>query len=293
MAQTENAGVGGVKDKPVAMGVLGSLLAAARGAAIAVSGGVDSLTLAHVMMAATAERPVVFHAMSPAVPQSATARVREHAVRHGWRLQVVDAGEMRDMRYISNPVDRCYFCKTNLYEFVRRHWAGPLFSGANRDDLADYRPGLRAAQEHGVRHPFVEAGVDKATVRAIARYLGLDDLTALPAQPCLASRVETGRAIDAAELRLIDRVERRIREMLGSVDVRCRVRRLGLCLEIDSAVLRGLDPLIVQAIHRLGEQEAAGARLQFLGVEGYVRGSAFVGHAGPPTINPAKQSLKL
>ena len=273
---TASFGADSVGAAPEALGVLQPLLATAQASAIAVSGGVDSMTLTHVAMAAMPEKPVVFHAVSPAVPASATARVRVHAARHGWDLRVVDAGEMRDARYIRNPVNRCYFCKTNLYEFIRREWAGPLFSGANLDDLSDYRPGLRAAQEHGVRHPFVEAGIDKAAVRAIARHLRLEDVSELPAQPCLASRVETGRPIDATHMHLIDRVETRIRELLGPADVRCRVRLLGLCVEIASDRLGELDPSILREIQGLGEREAADARLPFMGVESYVRGSAFV-----------------
>lgn len=272
-----NLGVESTDDTPEVLGVLQPLLATAQASAIAVSDGVDSMTLTHVAMSAMPEKPVVFHAVSPAVPASATARVREHAARYGWQLQVVDAGEMQDPQYVGNPVNRCYFCKTNLYAFIRREWPGLIFSGANLDDLSDYRPGLKAAAEHGVRHPFVEAGVDKAAVRAIARHLRLEDLAELPAQPCLSSRIETGRAIDAKHLQLVDRVESQIREWLGPVDVRCRVRLLGLCLEVDSHVLPRLDSSVLQAIQRLCEREADGAGLRFVGIEGYVRGSAFVG----------------
>ena len=272
-----NLGVESSEDISEALGLLEAFLATVQASAIAVSGGVDSMTLTHVAMSAMPEKPVVFHAVSPAVPASATARVRVHAARHGWDLRVVDAGEMSDVRYIRNPVDRCYFCKTNLYEFIRGEWPGPLFSGANLDDLSDYRPGLRAAQEHGVRHPFVEAAIDKAAVRAIARHLRLEDVSELPAQPCLASRVETGRPIDTTHLHLIDRVETRIRELLGPADVRCRVRLHGLCVEIASDRLRELDPSILREIQGLGEREAANARLPFMGIERYVRGSAFVG----------------
>lgn len=268
-------------DMPEALELLVPLLATEHASAIAVSGGVDSMTLAHVAMASMPQKPVVFHAVSPAVPATATRRVREHADRYGWDLQVVDAGEMRDPRYVANPVNRCYFCKTNLYAFIRREWPGPLFSGANLDDLSDYRPGLEAAAEHGVRHPFVEVGIDKDAVRAIARHLRLEDLSELPAQPCLSSRIETGRPIDVSYLQLIDRVESRIRALLGPVDLRCRIRGAGLCIEVDIRILPGLDPVVVQEIQRLGEREADGAGLGFSGIEGYVRGSAFLRkHAG-------------
>ncbi len=146
-------------------GVLGGLPRLA----IAVSGGVDSMTLAHAAHRIGLPDISVVHALSPAVPAEASARVREHAARFGWRLREVDAGEFADPSYRANPVNRCYFCKTNLYARIALVVTGPIASGANLDDLGDYRPGLTAAAEHGVRHPFVEAGMDKAAVRALAR----------------------------------------------------------------------------------------------------------------------------
>ena len=209
------------------------ILRAAAPAVIAVSGGVDSMTLAYLAMGAMIRPPLLVHAISPAVPADATARVRHHAERKGWALQCLDAGEFSDTRYVANPVDRCYFCKTNLYRALRRDWLGPLFSGTNCDDLSDFRPGLMAAAEHEVRHPFVEAGIHKAEVRAIAAYLNLQDLADLPAQPCLSSRIETGIPIDARRLAVIDRLEARLRATVGEVDIRCRQRRTGLHVEIE------------------------------------------------------------
>ena len=175
--------------------------------AIAVSGGVDSMTLAVV---AHRENPAteIFHAVSPAVPLQATARVRQYAERERWNLTVIDAGEMLNEDYLANPVNRCYFCKTSLYDTVLEHTKLPVASGTNLDDLGDYRPGLIAAAEHQVRHPYVEAGIDKETLRRVAGALGLHDLKDLPAAPCLSSRVTTGIPIDAELLPLIDRAER-------------------------------------------------------------------------------------
>jgi len=210
-------------------------------AAVAVSGGVDSMTLAARAHARLGEAVRMYHATSPAVPEAATARVRSLADRLGWDLVVFDAGEFDDPAYRANPVNRCFYCKTGLYGAMRRRTDALLLSGTNADDLGDYRPGLAAADNHNVRHPYVEAGIDKAAVRAIAYTLGHDDLAALPAQPCLSSRVETGIAIQSDVLAVIDAAERFVVGHLAPNVVRCRVRRAEICIELDAATLERLD----------------------------------------------------
>jgi uncharacterized protein len=239
------------------------------GLAIAVSGGVDSLTLAHAAQVVLGERVAMLHAVSPAVPSSASDRVERHAARGGWRLTLIDAGEFDDPRYRANPVDRCYFCKTNLYARIRRATTATIASGTNLDDLGDYRPGLKAASEHGVVHPYVEAGLRKRDVYALATALGLDDLAELPAQPCLSSRVETGIAIDAADLGFIDALERRLADELpAKTDIRVRVRHGGVAVEL------GIEPDARVAV--IARKACAASGRLFLGVERYRRGSAFL-----------------
>lgn len=211
--------------------------------AVAVSGGVDSMTLAsiaHGVLGAQG-RCEMFHAVSPAVPAEASARVRAEAERHGWALRVIDSGEFADPRYLENPVNRCFYCKTNLYAAVTRATASLVVSGANRDDLGEYRPGLDAAKDFRVRHPYVELGVDKVMVRALARHLSLPELAELPASPCLSSRVETGIPIAALTLLAVHAVERRIQEVLRPSTVRCRVRASGIAVELDGGTLARLD----------------------------------------------------
>ncbi|MGE0716219.1 MAG: adenine nucleotide alpha hydrolase, partial [Alphaproteobacteria bacterium] len=104
-----------------------------------------------------------------------------------------------------------------------------------------WRPGLEAARDHGVRHPYVEAGIDKAGVRAIARRLGLGDVAEQPASPCLSSRVETGIAIDPGELATIHAVETLVAHRLSPPTVRCRLRRAGWIVELDAGTLDALD----------------------------------------------------
>lgn len=242
--------------------------------ALAVSGGVDSMTLAHVAHRSRA-RVTVFHAVSPAVPAHATDRVRTHAEINRWELHIVGAGEFGDPNYMKNPVNRCYFCKANLYDRLRVETEAVICSGTNTDDLGEYRPGLGAASERAVRHPYIEAGVDKAGVRAIARALGLADLAELPAQPCLASRVETGLPIVADDLLLIDRIERMAAQALGPGDIRCRITKQGVWIELSTSHLTCM-PASVQANL---EKAICDAGLTFAGLRPYRRGSAFLTEA--------------
>ena len=183
----------------------------------------------------------MYHATSPAVPAAARERVRRPRRAHGWHLVVIDAGELADARYRANPIDRCYFCKTNLYARIAAATDDIIASGTNRDDLGDFRPGLRAAAERNVVHPYVEAGRCASTTSTrIARGTRPRRLERLPAQPCLASRVETGIAIDAADLAFIDDVERELAAQLGrEAIVRCRVTHGGIVVELGAADRRG------------------------------------------------------
>lgn len=208
--------------------------------ACAVSGGVDSLTLATLAHRRFGERVEMYHAISPAVPGEATQRTRALADREGWSLNLIDAGEFANAQYRSNPANRCYFCKTSLYGAIRPATTAQIVSGTNLDDLGEYRPGLEAAREHDVRHPFVEASVPKSGVRDLARELGLGEIAELPSSPCLSSRIETGIGIDPVMLSCVHAVENLLRQRLEPATVRCRVRAGGIVIELDS---RSLDNL--------------------------------------------------
>ena len=274
-----------------AIDALHAWLDAAGAVSVAVSGGVDSLTL---LAFAARNHPDAraFHAVSAAVPPEATERVRALAGSLGVELCTLDVGELGDQRYAANPVDRCYTCKSHLYDGIAaspRAQGAVVLSGTNTDDLGDYRPGLRAAAERAVRHPFVDAGFAKRQVRALARTLGLGDLAELPAQPCLASRVETGVGIDAKLLIAIDDVERRVRAIVDpSAVVRCRVRAGSVELELDERTLAATPATALErALH--------GAALPVVRVVPYRRGSAFLQvlndddalSAPPPARRPA------
>jgi uncharacterized protein len=236
--------------------------------AVAVSGGVDSLTLATIA-ARTVPDFIAVHAVSPAVPARASERVRELARQRNWRLIEIRAGEFADADYLSNPVNRCYFCKSNLYTRIREVTDFPIAAGTNLDDLSDFRPGLAAASENHVVHPFVEAQIDKKSLREIAARAGLGDVASLPAQPCLSSRVETGIRISERDLDFIDRVERLAEKALGPVTLRCRITNVGVRIETGVEI----PPSLVDHIRELCAAESRA----FLGIAAYRQGSAFVG----------------
>ena len=264
------------------LAALEKLLDAIGPAAVAVSGGVDSTTLGVLAHRRNPGAAAMFHATSPAVPPEATQRVRDMAARERWNLTLVDAGEFGREDYSANPVNRCYFCKTSLYDAIRRATQAQILSGTNTDDLGEYRPGLDAAREHNVRHPYVEAGIGKSALRAIARRLGLDDIAELPAAPCLSSRIETGIRIEADMLASVNAAERFIARLLKPSTVRCRVRAGGVVVELDAASLDALDDA------RRGRLLAQLKRLfpdaRDLGLAPYRAGSAFLVEPRAQTI---------
>ena len=266
-----------MNDVGQALGKLESILRTLGPVAVAVSGGVDSLTLATVAHRTLPGDVEMFHAVSPAVPREATDRVRALATGAGWKLTVVDAGEFGDTNYRSNPVNRCFFCKTNLYGALVPLTKAQIVAGTNLDDLGEYRPGLDAAKNHGVRHPFVEASIHKQTVRAIARDLGLGDVAELPSAPCLSSRIETGIAIDPSMLTLVHAAERLVSKMLSPRTVRCRVRAQGVVIELDQQDLAALDGAKRETLRdEIGELFRNGGFEYPVSLAPYRTGSAFL-----------------
>jgi uncharacterized protein len=248
---------------------------------IACSGGIDSMLLSTIAHRLAPGATVIAHAVSPAVPEEATQRVQTWARQENWRLTIVRSGEFADEQYLSNPVNRCYFCKSNLYEALEEIAAtleddAVLLSGANVDDLGEYRPGLDAAAERQVRHPWIEADARKADIREIAADLGLP-FAAIPASPCLASRLYTGTRVTAPRLRAIERGEALLRRRADLEVVRCRIREQDLIIEVlDAHRARIDDSLIAEvlAVARESEPALASARLD---EQSYSPGRAFVG----------------
>jgi uncharacterized protein len=155
-------------------------------------------------------------AVSPALATGELEGAREVAHALGIRHETITTAELESEGYRRNGRDRCYHCKTELYVELaglaeRRGYAAVL-SGANADDTGDWRPGLRAAAEHGVVHPLLEAGIGKEEVRALARALGVRSADK-PASPCLASRLPYGTRVDPATLGQVDRAEQALKAL--------------------------------------------------------------------------------
>ncbi len=196
-------------------------------AVVAFSGGVDSSLVAALAYRALGQRALAVTAVSPALADGELDGAREVARAIGIAHQTIATDELRREGYVRNDRDRCYHCKTELYDrladLAKRRGYAALLSGANADDLGDWRPGLRAAEEHGVLHPLLESGVTKAEVRELARRLGVPSAEK-PASPCLASRLPYGTPVDPAALAKIDRAERALKALGYRV---LRVRHYG------------------------------------------------------------------
>ncbi|HEX3834571.1 MAG TPA: ATP-dependent sacrificial sulfur transferase LarE [Solirubrobacteraceae bacterium] len=196
-------------------------------AIVAFSGGVDSSLVAALAARALGERALAVTAVSPALAGGELDGARGVAAAVGIAHRTITTDELARPEYRRNDRFRCYHCKTELYDRLEAVAAAEgyaaVLSGANADDAGDWRPGLHAAAEHGVRHPLLEAGVGKDEVRAIARELGVPSAEK-PASPCLASRLPYGTPVTPRALARVDRAERAIRALGFPV---LRVRHLG------------------------------------------------------------------
>ncbi|MCC6651252.1 MAG: ATP-dependent sacrificial sulfur transferase LarE, partial [Candidatus Eisenbacteria bacterium] len=196
------------------------------------------------------------------------------AADFGVRVDVVTTGELSDPRFASNPADRCYHCKSELYrrldEVAARFGARAILDGTIVDDMADHRPGRRAAAECAVRSPLAELGFDKADVRAVAAHYALAS-TGKPASPCLASRIPYGTPITREALGQVERAEGALRA-LGLDEVRVRHHGDLARIEVPSAQLGALtaEPLRSRVVAGV---RAAGYLFVSLDLEGFRSGS--------------------
>jgi uncharacterized protein len=229
---------------------------------VAFSGGVDSSLVAALAARALGEQALAVTAVSPALATGELDGARDVAHAIGIRHETITTAELEREGYRANGRDRCYHCKTELYDqlaaLATRRGFAVVLSGANADDVGDWRPGLTAAAEHGVIHPLLEAGVGKDEVRRLARELDVPSAEK-PASPCLASRIPYGTEVDPVVLAQIDRAELAVKALGYSV---LRVRHYGERgrVELPEEDLRALTSdrrqAIVAAVTAAGYPEA-------------------------------------
>ena len=194
-------------------------------AAVGFSGGVDSTVVARAAHDVQGVRAVAVTDISDSMPAHERDEAAELARQIGIEQVIVRTDEIHNPQFARNASDRCYWCKGEFYTALK-HVASErdlavMVDGANLDDMGDHRPGLCAAEEHGVRHPLQEAGFTKQDVRALARHWGLPNWDK-PAAACLASRIAYGLDVTPERLRRIDRAEAYLRS-LGLGELRVRV----------------------------------------------------------------------
>lgn len=177
---------------------------------VAFSAGVDSTLLLKVCVDTLAEKAVAVTAVSESYPSHELAQAKRLSRDIGCRLILVDTHELADENYASNPTNRCYYCKqelfTSIFPVAEREGLTTVAYGANVDDTGDYRPGMQAAKKMGARAPLLEAGLGKPEIRAISRHLGLETWDK-PAFACLASRIPYGERVTDEKLQQIDQAE--------------------------------------------------------------------------------------
>lgn len=228
-------------------------------ALIAYSGGIDSTLVAKVAWDILGDRALAVTAVSPSLLPEDLAEACTQANAIGIRHELVETHELENPDYANNPVNRCYFCKSELHDTLKplaiERGYPYVVDGVNADDLQDYRPGIVAAKERGARSPLAEVGLTKMDVREIAKHLGLSCWDK-PAQPCLSSRFPYGEAIDLAKLQRVGRAEVYLRQ-LGLRNLRVRsegnTARIELPAEQIPAFVQTTDlPTLVARFQTLG-----------------------------------------
>lgn len=243
--------------------------------AVAFSGGVDSAVVAKAATLVLGDRAIAVTAASASLASGELEAAARLAAEIGIAHRIIHTQEIDNPAYQRNGFDRCYHCKSELYdrtaELLPDLGVAQIVNGANADDAADYRPGMRAASERQVQSPLLECGLTKADVRALARYWKLP-VWDKPATPCLSSRIAYGEAVTPERLAMIDAGERYLRS-LGLVEFRLRyhsgdIARLELPLsELPRFCTSPLREQVSAELRRLG------FRFVTIDLEGFRSGS--------------------
>ncbi len=243
---------------------------------IGFSGGVDSAYLAAVAVEALgAERTLAVIGRSPSYPQEQWDRAREVAGQIGVTCLEVDTHELEDPRYAANPVDRCFYCKTELWSVLvpLAHTRGfaVVADGTNADDVTGHRPGARAARDHGVWSPLAAVGLGKDEIRRLSRLRGLST-AAQPSSPCLASRLPYHTRVTPGRLQQVERAEAALRSLGIDGDLRVRHHEDMARVELSPPVLEAwLTPSGVRQVR--DAVRAAGFARVAIDLRGFRSGS--------------------
>lgn len=239
------------------------------------SGGIDSTLVAAAAHEVLGERALMVIARSESYPKAELDLALDLASSHGWKSRIVETSELQNPEYQKNDGTRCYFCKSELFDHLRAiaetEGYAAIAYGANVDDMSDWRPGHRAANERSVRSPLYEAGLTKADIRHIAREMGLPNWNK-PAMACLSSRIPYGTPVTAETLAQIEAAENVLRaEGFSQFRVRHQdaTARIELPREEFATLLADAERLdrIVDGV------KAAGYRLVTLDLQGFRSGS--------------------
>jgi uncharacterized protein len=222
---------------------------------VAYSGGVDSTFVAAVASDVLDDRALAITGVSPSIPQSEVQEAKALALSFGIAHKLIDTQEMDDPDYVANSPNRCFHCKDELYgrltEMARERGFDYVVDGCNLDDTGDFRPGRRAATQHGVRSPLVEAGLTKDDIRALSRERGLPTWDK-PAMACLSSRIPYGTPVTVEALGRIGDAEAYLRS-LGLRQLRVRHHDDVARIETDEAGLALLISRRAEVVERLKE----------------------------------------